>query len=149
VFPQHVFSADPSVGSGRAMLMVLFVLVAAAIFFGTSNASKELVKERAIFRRERLVNLHLLPYLLSKLCVLSAIGVAQSVLLVGLCALGGRLPEGAPPHMLGALAAVLSLTYVAGTGLGLLLSAVAPNPDFATSMVPLILLPQLMFSGVL
>jgi ABC-type multidrug transport system permease subunit len=85
---------------------------------------------------------------LSKVCVLGAIGVLQSVLLVALCAAGGLLPTDAGLGDLATLAGVLSLTTIAGTGLGLLLSAVSSNPDFATSMVPLILLPQLMFSGV-
>ncbi|GAC1436838.1 MAG: hypothetical protein NVSMB65_10930 [Chloroflexota bacterium] len=149
VFPQDVFSPNPAVGSGRSALMVLFILTATAVFFGASNASKELVKERAIFRRERLVNLSLPPYVLSKTCILGAIGMAQSVVLVAVCALGGLLPMGAGPAVLAGLVGVLTLTVLAGTGLGLLLSAIASSADFATSMVPLIILPQLMFSGVL
>ncbi len=149
VFPPGIFSPNPAVGSGRSALMILFVLVAAGIFFGASNASKELVKERPIFRRERLVNLRLAPYLLSKVVVLGGVAIVQSIVLIALCSLGGLLVAGMGPATYAALAGLLALTFLGGISLGLFLSAVSSNPDFATSMVPLILLPELIFSGVL
>src|SRR5205085_9965006 len=42
----------------------------------------------------------------------------------------------------------MALTSLAGLMLGLLLSALAPNTDRAMSFVPLILIPQVIFSGV-
>jgi hypothetical protein len=136
-------------GSGRSALAVLFILVAAAIFFGASNAGKEIVKERAILRRERLVNLRLVPYVLSKGAVLGVVGLAQSALLVGFCLLLGLLPLENGPGLPVALTLMLGLTALAGASMGLCLSAMAPSADFAASMVPVILLPQLLFCGVL
>jgi hypothetical protein len=43
----------------------------------------------------------------------------------------------------------IALTSLAGMMLGLLVSAVAPNADRAMSFVPLILLPQVVFSGII
>src|SRR5262249_28320680 len=44
----------------------IFFLIVAAVWFGTSNAAREIVSERAIYLRERMVNLGLLNYVLSK-----------------------------------------------------------------------------------
>ncbi len=44
----------------------IFFLVVAAVWFGTSNAAREIVSERAIYLRERMVNLGLVNYVLSQ-----------------------------------------------------------------------------------
>src|SRR4030095_1913174 len=43
----------------------IFFLVVAAVWFGTSNAAREVVSERAIYMRERMVNLKLGNYVMS------------------------------------------------------------------------------------
>ncbi len=53
-----------------------------AVWFGCSNAARELVKERAIYLRERMVNLSIVPYVLSKVVVLAAFAFIQCVLLL-------------------------------------------------------------------
>ena len=55
-----------------------------AIWFGTSVASREIIRERAVYTRERMVNLRLLPYVGSKLFVLAIIVSLQCLLLVRL-----------------------------------------------------------------
>src|SRR5262249_57629217 len=47
--------------------MLLNILVIAVLWFGCNNAAKEIVKEEAIYGRERAVNLHIGPYLGSKM----------------------------------------------------------------------------------
>ncbi len=49
----------------------IFFLVVAAVWFGTSNAAREIVSERAIYMRERMVNLRLFNYVFSKFILLS------------------------------------------------------------------------------
>ncbi|HEV3194293.1 MAG TPA: FHA domain-containing protein, partial [Polyangiaceae bacterium] len=49
----------------------MFFVVVSCIWFGTSNAAREIVTERAIYLRERMVNLSLVNYVLSKYVVLS------------------------------------------------------------------------------
>jgi hypothetical protein len=39
-----------------------FVMALVAIWFGTSVASREIIRERAVYTRERMVNLRLFPY---------------------------------------------------------------------------------------
>src|SRR5262249_2862908 len=54
----------------RYTYMLLFILVMIVLWFGCNNAAKEIVKEEAIYGRERAVNLGILPYLASKFLVL-------------------------------------------------------------------------------
>ena len=55
----------------------LFILACSAIWFGTINAAREMVKERSIYQRERAINLRILPYALSKLFILGLLLAVQ------------------------------------------------------------------------
>src|SRR5690606_16893926 len=60
----------------------IFFVVVSAVWFGTSNAAREIVSERAIYLRERMVNLGLFNYIFSKFLFLSLVCIIQcSVLL--------------------------------------------------------------------
>ena len=118
-----------------------FVMCLAAVWFGCINACREIVKERAILERERLFGIRTADYLLSKVWVLAALGAVQVILLQGTVewSLQLRGPMGIE---------VLALfgASVAGTGLGLLVSALATTQERAVFAVPLLLLPQILFS---
>lgn len=119
-----------------------FVLCLSAVWFGCINASREIVKERAIFERERLFGLRPGAYVLSKLQVLAGLGALQVVLLQG--TVEWRLMQLRGPMGLELLA--LFGASVAGTGLGLLVSALAGTQERAVFAVPLLILPQILFS---
>src|SRR4029078_11309079 len=68
----------------RYTYMLLFIIVIAVLWLGCNNAAKEIVKEEAIYGRERAVNLGILPYLASKFLVLGAITTVQAGLLMGM-----------------------------------------------------------------
>jgi ABC-type multidrug transport system ATPase subunit len=127
-----------------------FILALVALWFGTSVAAREVIRERAVYNRERMVNLRLLPYVGSKLFVLLLIVSSQCILLFGtlklldltsLMDLPGRL--GGLPQLF-----VMILTGMVGIALGLFISAVVKTSEMATSLVPLILIPQILFSGL-
>lgn len=127
-----------------------FILALASIWFGTSLAARELIRERPVFERERMVNLGLFPYIGSKLFVLSLIAGLQTTLLLGtlktlhyagLMYLPGLL-FGLPQLL------VMTLTGIIGIALGLFISALVKTSEVATSLVPLILIPQILFAGL-
>ncbi|MDQ4123364.1 MAG: FHA domain-containing protein [Acidobacteriota bacterium] len=129
---------------------VYFVLTLVAIWFGTSVAAREIVREKPVYRRERMINLGLLPYLLSKLLVLGFVVGFQILLLflplkfldlANLMKMPGVL-AGLPQLF------VLFLTAATGIALGLFISALVKTSEMATSLVPLILIPQILFSGL-
>lgn len=121
---------------------VVSFIVLAAIWLGAMNAAREIVKEDAIYKRERLVGLQLAPYILSKVAVLSLIGFIQSVLYIFFIKLGLGVPE----FWLTILAFFLiSLSSIL---MGLTISAVVSNEEKAMSVLPLILMPQMLLSGM-
>jgi hypothetical protein len=129
---------------------VYFVVSLVAIWFGTSVAAREIIRENPIYRRERMYNLGILPYLGSKLFVLGAIVTLQCLMLfvplkifdlVGAMSMPGEL-AGIPQLW------TMLLTAAVGISIGLLISALVRTSEMATSLVPLILIPQILFSGL-
>src|SRR5262249_41604938 len=81
-------------GSGTGAQTVLFILSFATVLFGTINGYREIVKEAPIYRRERTVNLGIMPYMFSKLVVLGFLSIVQSAILLLLTALIEPLHQG-------------------------------------------------------
>jgi ABC transport system ATP-binding/permease protein len=138
------------VGANSPRDFPYFMLALVSIWFGTSVAAREIVKERAVYSRERMVNLGLLPYVGSKLTVLSLIVILQCVLLFGTLKLFHVAGLIFLPGVYGGLPqlATMILTGIVGIAIGLLVSAVVKTSEMATSLVPLILIPQILFSGL-
>ncbi|MEI8255606.1 MAG: ABC transporter permease, partial [Deltaproteobacteria bacterium] len=124
----------------------IFLLSVAAIWFGTSNAGREIVAEQAIYRRERMVNLSVVNYVLSKFVMLSALSVIQCTVLLGIVypalGLGGGSWNAFLP-MLG----MLVVTAMCATSIGLLLSTVVVSTEAAMALTPIALIPQVVLGG--
>jgi ABC transport system ATP-binding/permease protein len=121
----------------------IFIAAIIAIWFGANNAVREIVAEAPIYTRERLVNLKIPSYVFSKFAVLSGIGLVQVLLFIGILVWKGRLSGGDFAR----LTVVLYLTLLAGVSMGLLFSAVVNSTEKAMSILPLILIPQLLLGG--
>ena len=137
-------------GANAPRDFVYFVVALVAFWFGTSVSAREIVRERPVYKRERMVNLGILPYLGSKLFVLGIIVGIQCILLfvplkffdlVDLMPMPGFL-GGAPQFF------TMLVTAAVGISLGLLVSALVRTSEMATSLVPLMLIPQILFSGL-
>jgi ABC-type multidrug transport system ATPase subunit len=142
----------------RHTYTLLFILVMIILWFGCNNAAKEIVKEEAIYGRERSVNLGIPPYLASKFLVLTVVTafhvVSLMVILYGsLYLLAWLDPHGHstpyPGHMIGYFGqfGVLMLLAMCGVALGLLLSACVSSPDRANALLPYVLIPQMILGG--
>jgi hypothetical protein len=116
-------------------------LCLAALWVGCMNACREIVKERGIYDRERRVGLEVLPYLFSKLWVLGMLDLVAAGSLVWIV----HYYVGLSGSGLG-LTVVLWLVSLAGTALGLAVSAVVNTSDQAVGLVPVVVLPQILFS---
>ncbi|RAL20705.1 hypothetical protein DL240_15415 [Lujinxingia litoralis] len=124
--------------------LALFLLVISAIWFGGSNAAREIVREQAVYRRERMVNLSIPAYVASKFVVLGLLCLVQCVALLGLT-YGPLDFHGAPLlHLL-----TLWLCALAGVAAGLLLSAAVRTSEAAIAMVPIVLIPQVILGGAI
>jgi ABC transport system ATP-binding/permease protein len=138
-------------GADRPRDFVYFMLSLIAIWFGTSVSAREIIRERPIYKRERMVNLGIMPYLGSKLFVLGVIVGLQCLLLflpLKFFSVTGLMPM---PGTFGGIPQFWTMLLTAGVGiaLGLLISAIVRTSEMATSLVPLILIPQILFAGLI
>ncbi|ACK71336.1 FHA modulated ABC efflux pump with fused ATPase and integral membrane subunits [Gloeothece citriformis PCC 7424] len=130
-------------------LKVLFVFTSAALWVGLSSSLQEIVKESEIYKRERLVNLRLLSYLGSKILILCGLGLVQTLLISLVILIGFKSPNPELiPWAIG-MSITTYLTLLASMSLGLMISAGVKNSTQANNALPILLLPQIIFSGVL
>ncbi len=133
---------------------VLFLMAISAVWFGVSNAAKEIVGELAIYRRERMFNINIHTYILSKWTVLSIIALMQTFIFVSIIYLKFRaVADGAFSHVYlrsyeGSLLFMFFVAFAA-TLIGLWLSAYFDNTEKVMTVVPIALMPQIMLSGVI
>jgi ABC-type multidrug transport system permease subunit len=127
---------------------IVFMLALIPILFGCITGAREIVKEVAIYRRERAVNLGILPYMLSKLLVYTLLALVQVASMVLIVDLFEPLPSGVIVPSFLETYITLSLAGIGGIMLGFTVSALAPNEDTANSLLAVIIVPQVIFSGV-
>lgn len=120
---------------------LLFMMAVSCFWFGCNNSAKEMIKERAIYLKERQVNLHVSAYYASKLLLQTILAAVQSSLLFALVWWFCRVPGNSLGQWL-----LLLLTATAGTALGLLISSLASSEEVAVTMVPMVLLPQIILA---
>ncbi len=123
--------------------LVMFFAYLATLWFGCSNAAQEIVKEIAIYRRERLIGVGAHAYLASKFIFLTAITSAQAMLVYAMVLYGENGPDGSVAWQLSALLS----TALAAVGIGSAVSALSRSVTQAAMIIPLILIPQIVFSG--
>jgi len=120
----------------------VFVSVIAFIFLGLSNSIEEILDERKIIQREAVMKLNTSLYLLSKILTLALFTFTQAVLY----------------HFLSSIIlqirgmGFISITYlfaagITGNALGLLSSAFIKEQKAIINLLPLILIPQIIFGG--
>lgn len=132
----------------RPTLSYAFVLALTALWLGMSASVRELISDKAIWRRERRVGLSTRAWLGSKLMVLAALSGAQcaGLALVSAWAMGLAGEYG---FSLPALVGVSVLVGQVGLSMGLLASAFWRSSEAAVGTLPLILIPQIAFAGLL
>jgi len=123
--------------------LILFFAYVATLWFGCGNAAQEIVREIPMFRRERLIGLGRVAYLASKFLSLSTLTIAQSVLMYGVMQASVQGIGGSPLWQI----AALMMTALAAVAIGLAISAWARTVLQAVMLVPLVLIPQILFAG--
>ena len=143
MFKSDIFTTDPA-----KAVFLMFISTVASIFLGAMNSAREITKENAIYIRERLVNLKLLPYLFSKIVVLGALSLFQALVFLIVIMTKVKIPD-MDVIMFLKMYASLSLVNLGGMAMGLTVSARVSNEDKATGAVPLMVLPQMSLAGAM
>ena len=129
---------------GQGLNAPLFMLVFVSLWFGVNNSARELVGELSIYRRERRSGLSPGAYFCSKFFGQAMLTFFQCGLLLGVSYPILEL-EGFFPMFLG----VCWGCALSGVSIGLLVSAWSRSEVSAIVMVPLILIPFILFGGLL
>ena len=130
-------------------LSVLFIMAVSAVWFGSTNAAREIVGELPIYMRERMYNLKLIPYIFSKITVLSIFSIIQSLFFILILYIHfNGSNEGV--YLQNPLLAFLWMSFltISSTFLGLLLSAIFDTSEKVLAVVPIVLIPQIMLAGL-
>lgn len=124
------------------IFIYIFVSIIAFIFLGMSNSIEEILSERKIILRERLMNLKMSGYQISKLLTLCFFGLVQAALyhIIASLILGIR-----GMHL--ASIGYFFLASLIGTSLGLMFSSFIRENRAIINILPLILIPQIIFGG--
>lgn len=129
---------------------LLFALSCSAFWLGILNAIQEVCKERSILKREYMTSVSLSSYVLSKVIILSLICLVQSFLLIGVFKVLVGLPEQSIfgyPFL--ELLLTTFLTAISASSMGIAVSSLFTNADRAMTVAPILLMPQILFSGLI
>ncbi len=144
MFKRDLFDSDP-----QKAVFLMFITTVASIFLGAMNSAREITKENAIYIRERLVNLKILPYVASKVSVLGLLSFFQAAIFLLVIAGRVAMPSDQGAWMVPKLYLTLSLANLGGMAMGLMISALVNNEDKATGLVPMVILPQMSLAGAM
>ncbi|GHT22926.1 hypothetical protein FACS189430_05430 [Bacteroidia bacterium] len=122
----------------------IFIAVVIAIFVGLSMSAEEIIKDRKILKREAFLNLSRGSYLFSKILVLFAISAIQTALFVFV----GNLVMGIHSMTFIYWLALFS-AWACANMMGLIISDAFKSVVTIYILIPFIVIPQLMLSGVL
>ncbi len=122
----------------------LLMAIIVALFMGLTVSAEEIIRDRKILKREAFLNLSWNSYLVSKLGILFLLSAIQtlSFVAVGNTLLGIH-------GMTWAFWLVLWITSCFANVLGLLISSAFHSAVTVYVLIPLLLIPQMIFSGLL
>jgi len=138
---------DYQYGDFSPIAISLFLFTIYGVLVGGLSQMREIVKEKAVYRRERLVNLQILPYVASKMWVAGLLALYQAFAYTLLHYLAFDMPGGALEF--GLIYVTIVLATFAGMMIGLFASALAPNSNTVPLLVILLMIPQIVIGGAL
>jgi ABC-type multidrug transport system ATPase subunit len=128
---------------------IVLTLVLSAVWMGSVDAVREIVKDRAVIRRERPVGVRPAQVVAAKVAVLAPLTAVQALLLTAVALAGVPTVDAgaALPWVLLEVAVDVWACAFAGACVALLISAAARGTDRALGALALVLVPQIVLSG--
>ncbi|MEN6410745.1 MAG: ATP-binding cassette domain-containing protein, partial [Anaerolineaceae bacterium] len=135
-------TGEASNGAITLFLMTIYCLLVAGL-----SQMREFVKEEDIYKRERLVNLKIVPYVASKVWIALLLAFYHAAAYTVIHYLAFDMPGTMVDF--GLVYGTMVLAAMAGMVCGLLASALAPAASSAPMVMILLLVPQIVLSGAL
>jgi ABC-type multidrug transport system ATPase subunit len=139
---------DPVDGDARKIVILWFIGALVTLSIGALCSVREIVKEVDIYERERSVNLKILPYVLSKVWIGVVLALYQAGVLLAFRYYFVNPNLSSLTAFIG-MYVTFFLGLTTGYLVGLLISAIAPNPNVALMLIVVVLVPQFLFAGAL
>src|SRR5690606_21357130 len=122
----------------------LFIAVIVSLFLGLTVSAEEIIRDRKILQREKFLDLSRMSYLLSKVGILFMISALQTALFVLVGNLVLEIQELGLAHWV-----LLFSTSCFANVLGLNVSASFNSAKVIYILIPVLIIPQLLFSGII
>jgi ABC-type multidrug transport system ATPase subunit/pSer/pThr/pTyr-binding forkhead associated (FHA) protein len=142
---KHLY--DFKIGNAANASVTIFLLAIDCLLVGGFSQMREFVKEADVYKRERLVNLKIFPYVASKAWVALLLSIYGAAVFVTIHFLAFDIP--ATPLIIGFYYVSMVLAVLAGSMTGLLASAISKSPSVAPLLMILLIIPQIVLSGSL
>ena len=122
----------------------LFISVIVALFLGLSVSAEEILRDRSLLKRERFLQVKWHHYVHAKLTVVAAVSLFHALGFVAVSHLILDIPRFALEHTL-----VLFAVSLFGNVLGLVISATFRTAKVIYIVIPLLVIPQIIFGGAI
>jgi len=133
----YIFSKNPN------MTAYLFMSVIVALFMGLTVSAEEIIRDRKILKREKFLHLNRSSYIISKIGILFTISAIQTAIFV---MVGNSILEIKGMFLI--YWAILFTTSCFANMLGLNISSAFNSAVTIYILIPILLIPQLILSGV-
>ena len=129
-----------------------FALTCVCIWTGMFNSIQVVCRERNIVKREHRSGMHISSYIISHMIYQACLCILQTVIILAVCYVAGlKFPTAgiiSPWFMLDAGITFFLVLYSSDM-LSLMVSSIVSNPTAAMTVVPFLLIVQLVFSGTM
>lgn len=132
-----------SVMDNKNMVSYFFMAVIVAIFVGMTGSAEEIIRDRALLKREKFLNLNYKSYIFSKIIYSAAVALVQTALFIAV----GNLLMGLHGMFLMWWVILFISSLLSGL-IGLLLSQCLGSVVAIYITIPLLLIPQILLCGL-
>ncbi|PWB55966.1 MAG: ABC transporter ATP-binding protein [Anaerolineales bacterium] len=142
---KNVFSYENGSAVNASVIFYLWSIY--SLLVGGLSQMREFVKEASIYKRERLVNLRIFPYVASKVWVALILALYHALAFTLIRYLAFNMPGGLSEFI--QVYVTLLLGTITGMMIGLMASAISNNQSTTPLIMILLTVPMYMFSGAL
>jgi len=132
-----------SVMDNKNIVSYFFMAIIVAIFFGMSGSAEEIIKDRALLKREEFLNLSYRSYIWSKIVFMSAVALVQTLLFI---LVGNSIMK--IEGLFWSWWLILFISEFLSGLIGLLLSQRMNSVVAIYITIPLLLIPQILLCGL-
>lgn len=128
-----------------------FAMISAAIWTGLFNSIQTICKERSIIKYEHRTGLHMSSYIFSHVIYQAVICFAQALIMTIICFIFIKFPEEYHVFLPAFLEYFITffLVMMSSDMMGIAISSIVKTPNAAMTVMPFVLIIQLLMSGVL